>query len=76
MTLNVLRTDFCFATSNENGDKMSLVSFSLHLVSTKTKQKVLKNLFHVCDKYEKGIKQNSRSFCNCLESVKIILMTL
>ena len=33
--------------------------FSLHLVSTKIKWKALKPHFHGCDKYEKGIKQNS-----------------
>ena len=36
--------------------------FALHLVSTKIKQKVLRTIFHGCDEYEKGSKQNLGSF--------------
>ena len=40
-TLNVLKTDFHFVTSYETCNKRNLVLFSLHLVSTKIKQKAL-----------------------------------
>lgn len=48
----------------------------LRLVSTKMKQTLLRTLFHGCDEYEKGIKGNSGSFCDCLKSETTTLMTL
>ena len=37
---------------------------------------MLRTLFHGCDEYEKGIKWNSRSFCDCLKRETMTLTNL
>ena len=69
-TLNALKTHFHFVTSNENGDKRNLVSFSFTFSEYKSETKSTRNPFPWLWWVRKRNQMKLRVILCCLESVK------